>query len=92
MTPTSCTAAYFTGAGTTRTITERFVAAIEAAGIPVRAVDVTQAGSDVPAFGPDDLAVFAVPSYGKLRARSGARAVCALRGARYAGGSHRHLR
>lgn len=64
MTPNACTAAYFTGAGTTRTITERFAAAIEAAGITARAVDITPAGSDVPAFGPDDLAVFAVPSYG----------------------------
>lgn len=59
-----CTAAYFTGAGTTRAITERFTAAIEAAGIPARAVDITPAGSDVPAFSPNDLAVFAVPSYG----------------------------
>lgn len=64
MTPTSCTAAYFTGAGTTRAITGRFVAAIEAAGIPVRAVDVTPHGSNVPAFGSNDLAVFAAPSYG----------------------------
>lgn len=64
MTPITCTAAYFTGAGTTRTITERFAATIEAAGIIVRAVDITPAGSDVSAFGPDDLAVFAVPSYG----------------------------
>ena len=64
MTSATCTAVYFTGAGTTRTITERFAAAIEAAGITARAVDITPAGSDVPAFGPDDLAVFAVPSYG----------------------------
>ena len=64
MNTTACTAAYFTGAGTTRAITDHFIAAIEAAGIPARAVDVTRAGSDVPAFGPDDLAVFAVPSYG----------------------------
>ena len=33
---TACTAAYFTGAGTTRTVTERFAAAIEAAGTPAR--------------------------------------------------------
>ena len=64
MTSATCTAVYFTGAGTTRTITERLAAAIEAAGITARAVDITPAGSDVPAFGPDDLAVFAVPSYG----------------------------
>ncbi len=64
MTPTACTAAFFTGAGTTRTVTERFAAAIEAAGIAARAVDITPAGSDVPSFGPDDLAVFAAPSYG----------------------------
>lgn len=61
---TACTAVYFTGAGTTRTITERFVAAIQAAGVPARAVDITPHGSDVPAFGPDDLAVFAAPSFG----------------------------
>ena len=60
----TCTAAYFTGAGTTRTITERFTAAIEAAGIPARAVDIAPAGSDVPTFDPNDLAVFAVPSFG----------------------------
>lgn len=64
MTPTTCTAAYFTGAGTTRTITERFAAAIEATGITASAVDISPVGSDVPTFGPDDLAVFAVPSYG----------------------------
>ncbi|MDM8300261.1 4Fe-4S binding protein [Collinsella tanakaei] len=60
----ACTAAYFTGAGTTRTITERFTAAIEAAGIPARAADIAPAGSDVPTFDPNDLAVFAVPSFG----------------------------
>lgn len=60
----ACTAAYFTGAGTTRTVTEHFAAAIKAAGIPARAVDITPAGSDVPIFGANDLAVFAVPSFG----------------------------
>ena len=60
----TCTAAYFTGAGTTRAITDRFIAAIEAAGIPARAVDITPHGSDVPIFGANDLAVFAVPSFG----------------------------
>lgn len=64
MNTTACTAAYFTGAGTTRAITDRFIAAIEAAGIPARAVDITPHGSDVPAFGANDLAVFAVPSFG----------------------------
>lgn len=60
----ACTAVYFTGAGTTRTVTEHFAAAIETAGIPARSVDITPAGSDVPAFGANDLAVFAVPSFG----------------------------
>lgn len=61
---TACTAAYFTGAGTTRTVTERFAATIEAAGTLARAVDITPHGADVPVFGPQDLAVFAAPSYG----------------------------
>lgn len=61
---TACIAAYFTGAGTTRTVTERFAAAIETAGTPARSVDITPHGADVPTFGPQDLAVFAVPSYG----------------------------
>ena len=64
MNTAACTAAYFTGAGTTRTVTEHFAAAIEAAGIPARAFDITPRGSDVPAFGANDLAVFAVPSFG----------------------------
>ena len=61
---TACTAAYFTGAGTTRVVTERFVGKIEATGISARAVDITPSGAGAPAFGPNDLAVFAVPSYG----------------------------
>ncbi|MBM6687943.1 4Fe-4S binding protein [Collinsella tanakaei] len=64
MTQSSCTIAYFTGAGTTRIVAERFAAAVEAEGVAARAVDITPAGSDVPAFGSDDLAVFAVPSFG----------------------------
>lgn len=64
MTPTTCTAAYFTGAGTTRVVSERFAAAVEKAGVSAGAVDITPHGSEVPTFGPDDLAVFAVPSYG----------------------------
>ena len=31
---TACVVSYFTGAGTTRAVTEHFAAAIEAAGIP----------------------------------------------------------
>lgn len=60
----ACTAAYFTGAGTTRTVAEHFASAVEGVGFTARAVDITPADSGVPAFGPDDLAVFAVPSYG----------------------------
>lgn len=59
MTPTTCTVAYFTGAGTTR-----FAAAVEKAGVSAGAVDITPHGSKVHTFGSDDLAVFAVPSYG----------------------------
>lgn len=61
---TACVVSYFTGAGTTRAVSERFAAAVEAAGVPARAADITPHGAEVPAFGPGDLAVFAVPSYG----------------------------
>lgn len=61
---TACVVSYFTGAGTTRAVSERFAAAAEAAGVPARAADITPHGAEVPAFGPGDLAVFAVPSYG----------------------------
>lgn len=57
-------AAYFTGAGTTRTVVEHFVRDLDDAGVPTRAFDITPKESEMPAFGPDDLAVFAVPSYG----------------------------
>ncbi len=61
---TACVVSYFTGAGTTRAVSERFAAAAEAAGVPARAADITPHGAEVPAFDPGDLAVFAVPSYG----------------------------
>ncbi len=51
----------FTGAGTTRVATERFVAAC---GVPGEVADITPAGSAVPGFASHELAVFAVPSYG----------------------------
>lgn len=60
----NCIAVYFTGAGTTWTVTERFIAAVEDEGIFAQPFDITPAGSEVPAFDSGDLAVFAVPSYG----------------------------
>lgn len=54
-------ALYFTGAGTTRLVTERLA---ERCGLPAEAADVTPRGAVPPAFGEHDLAVFAVPSYG----------------------------
>lgn len=33
---TACVVSYFTGAGTTRAVSERFAAAAEAAGVPAR--------------------------------------------------------
>lgn len=51
----------FTGAGTTRTVAERFVAATGLAG---EVIDITPQASGVPALGPGDLAVIAVPSFG----------------------------
>lgn len=51
----------FTGAGTTRTVAERFVAATGLAG---EVIDITPQASGVPALGPGDLAVIAAPSFG----------------------------
>ncbi len=58
----------FTGAGTTRAVAERFV---QACGLPGTVVDITPrafesmgSASEATVFAPDDLAVFAVPSYG----------------------------
>lgn len=61
MNVTQVRAVYFTGAGTTRAVAERFVAAC---GVSGAAVDVTPRAAEPPAFGEGDLAVFAVPSYG----------------------------
>lgn len=60
----ACTVAYFTGAGTTRVVAERCAAGIAVAGIDARTADITPHDSEVPTFGPNELAVFAVPSYG----------------------------
>lgn len=57
----SVRACVFTGAGTTMQIAEEFC---RATGIPYEIADITPQTSPVPSFGPGDLAVFAVPSYG----------------------------
>ena len=58
---TNVKALYFTGAGTTKQATERFV---QACGLPADLFDVTPFGAEVPTCTAHDLAVFAVPSYG----------------------------
>lgn len=58
---TNVKALFFTGAGTTKQVTERFV---QACGLPADLFDVTPFGAEVPTCTAHDLAVFAVPSYG----------------------------
>lgn len=57
----SATVIYFSGAGTTRVVSERCASAL---GLPARLVDMTPASAQMPALAADELAVFAVPSYG----------------------------
>ena len=61
MRPKAATVIYFSGAGTTRLVSERCARAL---GIPVQLVDMTPASAEMPALTADELAVFAVPSYG----------------------------
>lgn len=58
---TNVKALYFTGAGTTKQVTERFV---QACGLPADLFDITPFGAEVPTCTAHDLTVFAVPSYG----------------------------
>lgn len=57
----AATLIYFSGAGTTRFVSERCARAL---GVPARLVDITPASAEMPTLAADELAVFAVPSYG----------------------------
>lgn len=66
MTLTKVTAVYFSPAGSTRTVARRLAGALAAAlGLPWDEIDITlpEARSRVYSFGPDELAVFASPTY-----------------------------